>query len=201
MNKDGKQNSATGLYSYFSTSTSDNTNSERQDRPPSRDDGKKYLRRGLALLPNCYIERVLTESVDHAGRTGSGSPESSSSRRATTTRAIGVEGTLECASAALPQQEKEAAPGTTTNAKKKVIRVYAPIIVSSGGSLHTPALLLRSKFQHPKIGRHLALHPVVAVAGIFPEVDTGVYKGVSMGVGEYKNQTSIDPRYGFLHPS
>lgn len=43
------------------------------------------------------------------------------------------------------------------------IKVNAKIVVSSGGSLHTPCLLLRSGLKNAHIGRHIALHPVVAV--------------------------------------
>ena len=41
-------------------------------------------------------------------------------------------------------------------------------VVAAGGSIHTPALLLRSKLKHPKIGRHLAL---VRFPLPFPVVD------------------------------
>lgn len=54
--------------------------------------------------------------------------------------------------------------------------------MSSSGAIHTPALLLRSGLTHPKIGRHLCLHPVVAVAGMLPRRHVGLSKGVGMGV-------------------
>jgi choline dehydrogenase-like flavoprotein len=62
--------------------------------------------------------------------------------------------------------------------------VRAKVVVCSAGALHTPALLLRSGFRHPQIGRHLGLHPVLAVMGVLPEVETGLATGVGMGVGE-----------------
>lgn len=40
-------------------------------------------------------------------------------------------------------------------------------MIASAGALHTPALLLRSGLNHPLIGRHLALHPVIGLAGLF----------------------------------
>ncbi len=54
-------------------------------------------------------------------------------------------------------------------------------VIASAGSLHTPALLLRSGLTHGKIGRHLALHPVAAVGGIFPGQYSSMHKGVGMG--------------------
>ncbi|MCS6809448.1 MAG: GMC family oxidoreductase, partial [Bacteroidota bacterium] len=51
----------------------------------------------------------------------------------------------------------------------KVVTVHAKIVVIAAGALHTPALLLRSGIQHPHIGKHLHLHPTVAVAGVYPE--------------------------------
>jgi choline dehydrogenase-like flavoprotein len=63
------------------------------------------------------------------------------------------------------------------------LRVKAHVFVSSCGSVHTPALLLRSRFQHPLIGKGLTLHPVVPVCGIAnKDFDTGLARGVSMGV-------------------
>ncbi len=61
--------------------------------------------------------------------------------------------------------------------------VNAQIVISSAGSIHTPALLLRSGFTHPKIGKHLTLHPVLGAGGLYPkDIDTGLGSGVSMGV-------------------
>lgn len=45
----------------------------------------------------------------------------------------------------------------------------ARAVVVSGGAINTPAILLRSGLKHPMIGRHLCLHPVLAVGGVFPE--------------------------------
>lgn len=47
--------------------------------------------------------------------------------------------------------------------------VRARAVVVSGGAINTPAILLRSGLKHPMIGRHLCLHPVLLVGGVFPE--------------------------------
>jgi long-chain-alcohol oxidase len=63
------------------------------------------------------------------------------------------------------------------------LRVNAKIVICSAGAIHTPAVLLRSGFKHPQIGRNMALHPVMGAGGLFPrDVDTGLGSGVSMGV-------------------
>ena len=47
--------------------------------------------------------------------------------------------------------------------------VRAPVVVLAAGALRTPAILQRSGFGHPAIGRHLRVHPVAVVAGRFSE--------------------------------
>jgi len=45
--------------------------------------------------------------------------------------------------------------------------VRAPTVVVAGGSIESPALLLRSGLDNPNIGRHLRIHPVAVVAGFY----------------------------------
>jgi len=47
--------------------------------------------------------------------------------------------------------------------------VRAPRVVLAAGALRTPAVLLASGLDHPAIGRHLRLHPVPVVAGLFDD--------------------------------
>jgi len=47
--------------------------------------------------------------------------------------------------------------------------VRAPQVVVAAGALRSPAVLLASGLDHPAIGRHLRLHPVPVIAGIFDE--------------------------------
>ncbi len=68
-------------------------------------------------------------------------------------RAVGVEGW---------------APDDVTGARRKVI-VRAPVVIVAGGSVESPALLLRSGLTNPNIGRHLRLHPVSGMAGLYAE--------------------------------
>jgi len=49
------------------------------------------------------------------------------------------------------------------------LTVRAKVVVAACGALQTPALLLRSGLRNPHIGRHLGLHPVSGVWGIFDE--------------------------------
>ena len=53
--------------------------------------------------------------------------------------------------------------------------IRANCVVSSAGSLHTPALLLRSKITcRGNVGRHLHLHPATAVFGLYQKVRLSV---------------------------
>ncbi len=49
------------------------------------------------------------------------------------------------------------------------VTVKAERVVVAAGAIHTPALLLRSGVEHEHLGRHLFLHPTVAVAARYPE--------------------------------
>ncbi len=71
-------------------------------------------------------------------------------------------------------------PVSSTGARS--LLVNAKVVVSAAGAIHSPALLLRSHLHNRKIGKHLTLHPVLAVSGLFPNINTGTASGVSMGV-------------------
>jgi long-chain-alcohol oxidase len=49
------------------------------------------------------------------------------------------------------------------------VAVKARAVVAACGALHTPALLRRSGVGSAAVGRHLRLHPVAAVLGVFDE--------------------------------
>jgi choline dehydrogenase-like flavoprotein len=57
---------------------------------------------------------------------------------------------------------------TTADGRPVRITVRAQRVVVAGGAIQTPALLLRSGLRHPHLGRHLHLHPTVAVAAHYP---------------------------------
>ena len=60
---------------------------------------------------------------------------------------------------------------TTFDGPRFKIIIRAKYVVSSAGSLHTPALLLRSKIScNGNVGKHLHIHPATAVTGVFGEV-------------------------------
>lgn len=55
-------------------------------------------------------------------------------------------------------------------------------VISSCGSINTPALLLRSGLQNRNIGKNLRLHPVTTVSGYFPDRRVTPYYGSIMTV-------------------
>lgn len=70
---------------------------------------------------------------------------------------------------------------TTADGRLIRVTVQARRVVVAGGAVQTPALLLRSGLRHPHLGRHLHLHPTVAVSGIYPQLIEPWY-GPSMSV-------------------
>jgi long-chain-alcohol oxidase len=66
--------------------------------------------------------------------------------------------------------ERGAARGVeahTVDGHKVTVRSRA--VVAAAGALHTPALLKRSGLSNRNIGKHLTLHPVLVVWGVFDE--------------------------------
>jgi choline dehydrogenase-like flavoprotein len=59
------------------------------------------------------------------------------------------------------------AVAVTPAGEEVAVAVRAPTVVVAAGSLHSPALLLRSGLALPALGRHLHLHPASGVAGTF----------------------------------
>ncbi len=57
----------------------------------------------------------------------------------------------------------------TPDGRRCRVTVRAERVVVAAGAIHTPALLERSGVEHPHVGRHLFLHPTVAVAARYPE--------------------------------
>ena len=61
--------------------------------------------------------------------------------------------------------------GTWTSRDRNTTRevlIKAKKVIVSAGTLHSPLLLLRSGLSNPQIGQNLHLHPVSAIASVFP---------------------------------
>jgi glycine/D-amino acid oxidase-like deaminating enzyme len=61
------------------------------------------------------------------------------------------------------------AAAATPSGGEAAIEIRAATVVVAAGSLHSPALLLRSGLELPALGRNLYLHPASGVAGTFAE--------------------------------
>jgi choline dehydrogenase-like flavoprotein len=79
--------------------------------------------------------------------------------------------------------------------RAKVV-VKAPTVVAAGGSLETPALLLRSGIGGPAVGRYLRLHPATAVNGIYGEGQKGWWGAPQAGLTD--QFADVEDGYGFL---
>jgi choline dehydrogenase-like flavoprotein len=54
-----------------------------------------------------------------------------------------------------------------TNGAMREVKITATRVVLAAGALESPALLMRSGVKSPHLGRHLHIHPTVAVTGIY----------------------------------
>ena len=99
--------------------------------------------------------------------------------------------------------------GSATGVEARVgdfaLTVRAKAVVVAAGSVHSPALLLRSGVTLPALGRHLALHPATAVLADMGE-DVRPWTGTVQA--HYSDQfADLDAGYGFkfetapVHPS
>jgi len=81
------------------------------------------------------------------------------------------------------------------DATEYILTVRAPIVVVSCGSLHSPALLLKSGLpnDHKQIGKNLRLHPVTTVNGYMPREapDVALWRGAPMTT--VSNEVAMGP--------
>lgn len=75
------------------------------------------------------------------------------------------------------------------------ITVRAQLVVVAGGSFGTPALLLRSGLGGDQVGRHLHIHPVPGIAGVYPD-PIRIWSGVPQSVMSDAH-AEIEGPYGF----
>ena len=75
--------------------------------------------------------------------------------------------------------------GAKSGGRQFRLIIRAKTIVSSAGSLHTPALLLRSKITcKGNVGRNLRLHPATAVIGIYRKVMHALARTLTQHLGK-----------------
>ena len=101
--------------------------------------------------------------------------------------------------------DRGAAAGVEARVGTFAVTVRARAVIVAAGSVHSPALLLRSGVALPALGRHLALHPATAVLADM-EQDVRPWTGTVQA--HYSDQfADLDSGYGFkfetapVHPS
>ena len=101
--------------------------------------------------------------------------------------------------------ERGAATGVEARVGDFSVTVRAKAVVVAAGSVHSPALLLRSGVRLAALGRHLALHPATAVLGV---MDEEVRPWTGTVQAHYSDQfADLHEGYGFkfetapVHPS
>lgn len=75
------------------------------------------------------------------------------------------------------------------------VTIRAKAVVVAAGSIHSPAVLLRSGLENQHIGRHLYLHPTTTIGGIYPDK---VYPWQGVLQSAYSDQFAhLDGNYGY----
>jgi choline dehydrogenase-like flavoprotein len=81
--------------------------------------------------------------------------------------------------------------------RPRTITISAKTVVVSGGALRTPILLQRSGLTHPAIGKHLRLHPVSLVAGVF-EKPVEMWRGTMQAAKSSQFIAATEDRNGYI---
>jgi choline dehydrogenase-like flavoprotein len=89
-----------------------------------------------------------------------------------------------------------AVTGVTARVEGGDVTIRAPMVALAGGSIHSPALLLRSGIASEQAGRGLHLHPVSITSGVYDEDLGGVWSGVPQSV-VVSAFAEIDGAHGF----
>jgi choline dehydrogenase-like flavoprotein len=75
------------------------------------------------------------------------------------------------------------------------LTVRAQTVIVAAGAINSPLILLRSGLDNPHIGRHLKLHPVTTIAGIYPDK---VYCWQGVMQSAYSDEFGyLDGNYGY----
>ncbi|MGH1364012.1 MAG: GMC family oxidoreductase N-terminal domain-containing protein [Calditrichia bacterium] len=75
------------------------------------------------------------------------------------------------------------------------ITIHAEKVVLAAGSIHTPAVLMRSGLEHPHLGKHLYFHPTVAVSATYKHVVNSWWGQMMSAVSD--EFTQLNGNYGF----
>ncbi len=84
----------------------------------------------------------------------------------------------------------------THDGRRVRVTVRAATVVVAAGALETPAVLLRSGIGGPAVGRHLRLHPVPVIHGVYDEPQDG-WSGPPQGLVVDERSASFEG-HGYL---
>ncbi|MGV9714054.1 GMC family oxidoreductase N-terminal domain-containing protein [Gordonia sp. NPDC003424] len=80
----------------------------------------------------------------------------------------------------------------------QTFRIMAPTVVVAGGSMETPALLLRSGIGGPAAGANLRLHPAGLVSGLYGDEDLAPFRGPAQAGIMDEFAAGSDEHHAFL---
>jgi choline dehydrogenase-like flavoprotein len=111
-------------------------------------------------------------------------------------RAAGVEAAVLVLDPATGQPIAGPAGDPLTPVTRRLV-VRAAQVVVAGGALRSPAVLLASGLDHPAIGRHLRLHPVPVVAGLFDD-PIDMWRGTMQAARSLEFAGPAESRNGYV---
>ena len=136
-------------------------------------------------------ERVLLDNNKRRAKQGEDGGGGDGEKKSRTLRrklmAAGVEATPLPDGSPLPFEKRKGGGGSAPKEPPFRLVFRAPIVVAAAGSLHTPALLLRSGLKNRNIGRGLRLHPSLVVLGRFPQKEEEEEKKKKKNTGDIED--------------
>ena len=95
-----------------------------------------------------------------------------------------------------PPVSRRSSPTAMVSCRAPLV-VRAPTVVIAAGALRTPAILQATGLEHPHIGRHLRIHPVPVIAGIFSE-RVEMWRGTLQGARSLEFSEPAAGRNGYV---
>lgn len=162
---------------------------------------------GAKIVTGIYADKIITAkaapSATHQNGSSresdpllfsDGATASTSGGRASSSDSSSSSNHAEPAAHPRQQQAKGVVAYLGSGASKFKCVFKAPLVVASAGSIHSPALLLRSGITvNGNVGKHLRLHPAGSTVHVFPEVVNGEHRGkINMWDGPMMTAWSTD---------
>lgn len=140
-------------------------------------------RHGAKIVTGIYADKIITTQASHTPTSQNGFHHEtdsllSSDGRTSSSDSSSNSNHAEPAAHSRKLQAKGVVAYLGGGSTKFKCVFKAPLVIASAGSIHSPALLLRSGITvNGNVGKHLRLHPAGSSIHVFPEVINGEHHG------------------------